>query len=165
MRKLKEKIESIWEYPADARKRNLYGDLRIKFTIRKDGRLASIELERTSAINHSMTLRSRRLKTGNPTGPCQMSGIWTLTRSMAISSIPCTDTGYGRLYPVSSGSVRALCCYGWHALFFEQSGPCVVLAHQPVNPQLPAFGLISHLTSEGVIHNIKSFYVNSSEFL
>ena len=69
MRKLKEKIESIWEYPADARKRGLYGDLRIRFTIRKDGRLASIELERTSGYKSLDDAAIKALKDGEPYWP------------------------------------------------------------------------------------------------
>jgi len=69
MRKLKEKIESIWEYPADARKRGLYGDLRIRFTIRKDGRLASIELERTSGYKSLDDAAMKALKDGEPYWP------------------------------------------------------------------------------------------------
>jgi len=48
MRKLKEKIESIWVYPPEAQAKGWYGDLKIRFTIKKDGKLGAVELERTS---------------------------------------------------------------------------------------------------------------------
>lgn len=48
LRRLKEKIESIWIYPPDAAAKGVYGDLLIKFTIKKNGKLGSVELVRTS---------------------------------------------------------------------------------------------------------------------
>jgi len=48
MQRLREKIENIWRYPPEAASRGLNGDLEIKFTIAKNGRLSAIELTRTS---------------------------------------------------------------------------------------------------------------------
>ncbi len=48
MRMLKERIEDIWRYPKEAAKQGLTGDLYLKFTITKEGRLGSAELLRTS---------------------------------------------------------------------------------------------------------------------
>ena len=35
MRRLREKVEGIWQYPSDAAMRGLYGDLYINFTIKR----------------------------------------------------------------------------------------------------------------------------------
>ena len=48
LRRLKERIESIWIYPPDAAAKGIYGDLLIKFTIKKNGKLGAVELVRTS---------------------------------------------------------------------------------------------------------------------
>ena len=48
MLKLRDKIESIWQYPQTAAAKGIYGDLLISFTIKKDGSLGSVELIRTS---------------------------------------------------------------------------------------------------------------------
>jgi protein TonB len=45
---LKQKIEAIWHYPRDASEAGIYGDLRIRFVIRRDGTLGSVRLMRTS---------------------------------------------------------------------------------------------------------------------
>jgi protein TonB len=48
MQRLKEKIEGIWVYPRKAIEKGLYGDLRIKFVIKKDGTLGEAVVVRTS---------------------------------------------------------------------------------------------------------------------
>lgn len=48
MKKLKEKIENTWTYPPEAVAKGLYGDLYIRFSIMKNGKLGTIELVRTS---------------------------------------------------------------------------------------------------------------------
>lgn len=48
MKKLKEKIESTWAYPPEAAAKGIYGDLYLRFSIMKNGKLGKIELERTS---------------------------------------------------------------------------------------------------------------------
>ena len=48
MRKFQEKIENIWVYPPEAAAKGIYGDLFIRFSIMKNGKLGKIELERTS---------------------------------------------------------------------------------------------------------------------
>ena len=48
MRLLKERIEDTWKYPREAAERGISGDLYIKFTIRKNGRLEEVKLLRTS---------------------------------------------------------------------------------------------------------------------
>lgn len=69
MRKLKEKIESIWVYPPEARASNLYGDLKIRFTIRKNGRLGSVELVRTSGYKILDDAAIKALQDGEPYWP------------------------------------------------------------------------------------------------
>lgn len=69
MRKLKEKIESIWQYPPEAAKKGLYGDLRINFTIKKDGRLGSVELVRTSGYKMLDDAALKALRDGEPYWP------------------------------------------------------------------------------------------------
>ncbi|MEO5361884.1 MAG: energy transducer TonB [Nitrospirota bacterium] len=48
MRRLKEAIESAWQYPADAARRGIHGDLNVSFTINKNGTLKAVDVMRTS---------------------------------------------------------------------------------------------------------------------
>jgi protein TonB len=48
MRRLREQIEQIWEYPHDAIREKLSGDLYIMFTIKRNGELGEVEVVRTS---------------------------------------------------------------------------------------------------------------------
>jgi len=93
MRKLKEKIESIWEYPADARRRGLYGDLRIRFTIRKDGRLASIAIERTSGYKSLDDAAIKALRDGEPYWP--LPDEWEMDSYTINGHFIYTRYGYG----------------------------------------------------------------------
>jgi periplasmic protein TonB len=69
MRKLKDKIESIWVYPPEALARRLIGDLKIRFTIKKNGMLGEVELERTSGYKTLDDAAIRALKDGEPYWP------------------------------------------------------------------------------------------------
>lgn len=69
MKKLKEKIESIWIYPPEAAARGLYGDLKIRFTIKKNGKLGAVELERTSGYKILDDAAIKALKDGEPYWP------------------------------------------------------------------------------------------------
>ena len=69
MRKLKEKIESIWVYPPEAQARGLYGDLKIRFTIKRNGKLGAVELERTSGYKMLDDAAIKALKDGEPYWP------------------------------------------------------------------------------------------------
>lgn len=69
MSRLKEKIEGIWKYPPEAAARGIYGDLKIKFTIKKDGRLGSIELERTSGHTDLDEAAMQALRDAEPFWP------------------------------------------------------------------------------------------------
>lgn len=69
MKRLKERIESIWVYPPDAKVRGIYGDLKIRFTIKKDGKLGTVELVRTSGYKMLDDAAVRALKDGEPYWP------------------------------------------------------------------------------------------------
>jgi protein TonB len=68
-RRLKERIESIWHYPPDAAARGIYGDLVIKFTIKKNGQLGAVELVRTSGHENLDDAAMEALKDGAPYWP------------------------------------------------------------------------------------------------
>jgi protein TonB len=69
MKKLKEKIESIWVYPPEAAARGIYGDLKIRFTILKNGKLGEVELVRTSGNKLLDDAAMKALKDGEPYWP------------------------------------------------------------------------------------------------
>lgn len=69
MVRLKERIEGIWRYPSEAAMRGIYGDLYIKFTIKKNGRLEDVELMRTSGHRSLDEAAMRALKDGEPYWP------------------------------------------------------------------------------------------------
>lgn len=69
MQRLKEKIERIWRYPPQAAEKGIYGDLYIRFTINKDGRLGNIELLRTSGYRDLDEAAIRALKDAEPFWP------------------------------------------------------------------------------------------------
>lgn len=69
MQRLKEKIEGIWRYPSDAAEKGLFGDLYIKFTIKKNGKLGTVELVRTSGHKSLDDAAIRALKDAEPYWP------------------------------------------------------------------------------------------------
>jgi protein TonB len=69
MMRLKGRIEGIWRYPPDAATRGIYGDLYIRFTIKKNGRLGDLELVRTSGHRNLDEAAMRALKDGEPFWP------------------------------------------------------------------------------------------------
>lgn len=69
MQRLKEKIEGIWKYPRDAAERGIYGDLYIRFTIKKNGRLGAVELIRTSGYKSLDDAAMRALRDAEPYWP------------------------------------------------------------------------------------------------
>jgi len=69
MRMLKEKIESIWRYPKDAARLGISGDLYLKFSIKKDGKLGEIELLRTSGYKDFDEAAIKALKDAEPFWP------------------------------------------------------------------------------------------------
>jgi periplasmic protein TonB len=48
MQRLREKIEGVWVYPREAAAKGIYGDLYVQFTIKRNGELGAVELQRTS---------------------------------------------------------------------------------------------------------------------
>ncbi len=68
-RRLKERIESIWIYPPEAASKGIYGDLIIRFTIKKNGQLGSVELVRTSGHKSLDDAAIKALKDGAPYWP------------------------------------------------------------------------------------------------
>lgn len=68
-KRLKERIENIWLYPPDAAAKEIYGDLIIKFTIKKNGRLGSVELIRTSGYKNLDDAALKALRDGEPYWP------------------------------------------------------------------------------------------------
>lgn len=69
LQRLKEKIEGIWKYPADAVEKGIYGDLYIKFTIKKNGRLGTVELIRTSGHKSLDDAAIKALREAEPYWP------------------------------------------------------------------------------------------------
>lgn len=69
MQRLKEKIEDIWKYPLDAAEKGIYGDLYIRFTIKKDGKLGAVELVRTSGHPSLDNSAMKALRAAEPYWP------------------------------------------------------------------------------------------------
>ncbi len=69
LKRLKERIESIWIYPPEAASRGIYGDLIIRFTIKKNGGLGTTELIRTSGHKSLDDAAIRALKEAEPFWP------------------------------------------------------------------------------------------------
>ncbi len=69
MKLLREKIESIWEYPLEEAAKGHYGDLRIRFTIKKDGRLGEIDIVQHSGYPSLDKAAVKALKDGEPYWP------------------------------------------------------------------------------------------------
>ncbi len=84
LRKLKFRIESIWVYPPEAARRGIYGDLYIRFTIKKDGRLGDVELIRTSGYRELDEAALQALRDGQP--------YWPLPESWGVEAL--TITGH-----------------------------------------------------------------------
>ena len=69
MRMLKEKIEGIWEYPKEAVRKKMSGDLYIMFTIKRNGKLGKVEVVRTSGHRSLDRAAIRALKKAAPFWP------------------------------------------------------------------------------------------------
>jgi len=92
MERLREKIEGIWSYPDEAARSGIYGDLVIRFVIRKDGSLGSVRVLRTSG--HSM-LDEAALKALRDAEP-----YWPLPAGWDRSSLTVTGHFIYNLYGV-----------------------------------------------------------------
>jgi protein TonB len=69
MRRLKERIESIWVYPPSAASRGIYGDLYIRFAIKKNGKLGELEVVRTSGVRELDEAAVQALRDADPYWP------------------------------------------------------------------------------------------------
>ncbi|MBF0505815.1 MAG: TonB C-terminal domain-containing protein [Nitrospirae bacterium] len=69
MQRLREKIEGAWKYPYEAEQKKINGELYIKFTIRKDGKLAAVELVHTSGYKFLDDAAIRALRDADPYWP------------------------------------------------------------------------------------------------
>jgi protein TonB len=69
MRLLRDKIEGIWVYPKEAAEKGVFGDLVIRFVIRKDGALGSVKVLRTSGHGMLDEYAVKALRDGEPYWP------------------------------------------------------------------------------------------------
>lgn len=90
--KLKERIESIWKYPPEAASRGIYGDLIIRFTILKNGRLGKIELVRTSGHEDLDDAAMKALKDAAPFWP--IPNEWEMESYTIVGHFVYTIYGY-----------------------------------------------------------------------
>ena len=67
--RLKERIESAWRYPAEAAEKGIHGDLIIKFTIKKTGRLGDVEIVRGSGYPFLDKAATEALNEASPYWP------------------------------------------------------------------------------------------------
>ncbi|HIE44499.1 MAG TPA: TonB family protein [Candidatus Omnitrophica bacterium] len=90
--RLKERIENIWIYPHDAAKRGIYGDLIIRFTIKKNGTLGAVELVRTSGYQNLDSAAMKALKDGEPYWP--LPDEWEMENYTILGHFVYTIYGY-----------------------------------------------------------------------
>jgi protein TonB len=67
--RLREKIESVWNYPYEAVQKGIYGDLVIRFTILKSGKLGEVRLIRTSGYTMLDDAAMKALRDAAPFWP------------------------------------------------------------------------------------------------
>jgi protein TonB len=67
--RLREKIESVWNYPYEAVQKGIYGDLVIQFTILKSGKLGAVRLIRTSGYTMLDNAAMKALRDAAPFWP------------------------------------------------------------------------------------------------
>lgn len=91
-KRLKERIESIWMYPPEAAAGGIYGDLVLKFTIKKNGRLGTVELVRTSGHKNLDDAAIRALKDGAPFWP--LPEEWGMEAYTIVGHFVYTIYGY-----------------------------------------------------------------------
>lgn len=92
---LRQKVESIWQYPRKAAEQGIYGDLVIRFVILKDGSLGEVKVLRTSGHRVLDTAAVEALREGVP--------YWPLPEGWDRQSLPIT----GRfIYSMSGGYIR-----------------------------------------------------------
>lgn len=90
--KLKERIESVWKYPPEAASRGIFGDLIIRFTILKNGRLGKIELVRTSGHEDLDAAAMKALRDADPFWPIPKE--WEMDSYTIVGHFIYTIYGY-----------------------------------------------------------------------
>ncbi|MFO0751770.1 MAG: TonB family protein [Thermodesulfovibrionales bacterium] len=90
MQRLKEKIEGAWHYPHEAAARGIYGDLYIRFTIKRDGKLGAVELVRTSGHKMLDDAAVKALRNAEP--------FWPLPESIEDDALTITGRFIYSLY-------------------------------------------------------------------
>jgi len=90
--RLKERIENIWIYPHEEASRGIYGDLIIRFTIKKNGTLGAVELVRTSGHQNLDTAAMEALKDGEPYWP--LPNEWGMDAYTIVGHFVYTIYGY-----------------------------------------------------------------------
>jgi protein TonB len=91
-RRLKEKIESVWKYPPEEAAQGIYGDLVIRFVIKKNGRIGDIELVRTSGHKKLDDAAIQALKEGEPYWP--LPDEWGMKTYAIVGHFVYTIYGY-----------------------------------------------------------------------
>jgi len=92
---LRQKVESVWQYPRKAAQDGIYGDLVIRFIILKDGSLGEVKVLRTSGHRMLDTAAVEALRDGVP--------YWPLPEGWDRQSLPIT----GRfIYNIRGGYIR-----------------------------------------------------------
>jgi TonB family protein len=69
LQRLKETIESIWIYPREAAEKGIFGDLFVRFVIKKDGRLGEVKVVRTSGHSVLDSAAVKALRDAEPFWP------------------------------------------------------------------------------------------------
>jgi TonB family protein len=69
MSELKERIELMWKYPSKMARRGVEGDTRVKFTIKKNGRLIDVQVIETSGYEDLDEAVIQALKDAEPYAP------------------------------------------------------------------------------------------------
>jgi protein TonB len=91
-KRLKERIENIWIYPREAATRGIYGDLVIRFTIKKNGTLGAVELIRTSGHQNLDDAAMKALRDGEPYWP--LPDEWGMDAYSIVGHFVYTIYGY-----------------------------------------------------------------------
>ena len=97
MTKLREKIESIWVFPTEALARGIRfpQDLKIEFTIKKDGKLGEVRLIRTSGYKMLDDAALKALKDGEPYWP--LPEEWGMETYTVLGHFVYSTYGYPEL--------------------------------------------------------------------
>jgi protein TonB len=66
---IKRQIELVWNYPEEAARAGIYGELMMQFIIRRDGRLEDVRLLRSSGSRILDEEAIRAVKLANPYNP------------------------------------------------------------------------------------------------